>query len=60
MVLIGAMSGIVNSEQYCFFNALVQSLLNIHNVHRLLSEHVHFLEEGEGKCCLLYVNIRGE
>ena len=54
------MSGIVNSRQYCFFNALVQSLLNVYNVHRLLSEHVHSLEEGEGKWCWFYVNIRGE
>ena len=54
------MSGIVNSGQYCFFNALVQSLSNVHNVHRLLSEHVHSREESEGKCCLFYVNIRGE
>ena len=57
MVLVDAMSGIVNSSQYCFFNSLIQSISNVYNVHRLLSEHVQSLEEGEGKCSLFYVNI---
>ena len=55
-----AMSGIVNSGQYCFFNALIQSLSNVYNIHRLLREHVHCLEEGEGKSFRFYINILGK
>ena len=58
--LAAAMSGIVNSGQYCFFNALIQSLSNVYNIHRLLREHVHCLEEGEGKSFRFYMNILGK
>ena len=61
VVFFGAtMSGIVNSGQYCFFNALIQSLSNVYNIHRLLREHVHCLEEGEGKSFRFYINILGK
>ena len=58
--LAAAMSGIVNSGQYCFFNALIQSLSNVYNIHRLLREHVHTLEEDEGKYFTFYINILGK
>ena len=44
----------------CFFNALIQSLSNIYNIHRPLREHVHCLEEGEGKSFRFYINILGK
>ena len=43
-----------------FFNALIQSLSNVYNIHRLLREHVHTLEEDEGKYFTFYKNILGK
>ena len=51
------MSGLVNSGLYCYFNALIQSLSNSSNVHRLLQEHGNVLERGDSKFLSFYGNI---
>ena len=51
------MSGLVNSGLYCYFNALIQSLSNSSNVHRLLQEHGNALECCDSKFLSFYGNI---
>ena len=48
LVVFPKMSGIVNSSQYCYFNALIQCLSNISRLQGLLEEHTSSLEQGEG------------
>ena len=54
------MSGLVNSNLYCYFNSLIQSLSNCSNVQRLLQEHSTTIETGNSKFESFQWNILGK